>query len=242
MAKKQLDDKILNHLIKKLPKLNPQSIENAISGIKLKHGVTQNAAAKEYAKRNKIKVDRWIKEKDLESWRTIPKDNIQTKTIVKKIQNQKPKTVKEYINYDTKDRFVLGHIKEVNICCTHGAFTAAFILCRKIIENLIIDDVILKKYPSKKDNIPIYYNTKKNRSKDISEIIQNLHSKKQEFGTEKSILDSLLNKSKVFKDDANKKTHSTYQIVRSLKELNVANIQDILDLIALLKEKLINPL
>lgn len=178
MAKKQLDDRILNHLIKKLSKHNPQSIRNAISGIKSKHGVTPNAAAKEYARRNKIKVDRWISKEDLESWQKIPKEHIQTKVVTKTIKNQKSKTMKEYIHYDTKDRFVLGHIKEVNICCTYGAFTAAFILCRKIIENLLISDIILKKYPQKRDNIPIYFDTNRNRSKDFSEILKNYMTKK----------------------------------------------------------------
>ncbi len=147
MVKKQSDDKILNHLIKKLPDFHPQSIKNAISGIKSKYGVTLNAAAKEYARKNKIKVDRWISKEDLESWQRIPTvsnttNHVTTKTQTKKTKNQKSKTLKEYIHYETKDRFVLGHMREVNICCTHGAYTAAFILCRKIIENLLIEDII----------------------------------------------------------------------------------------------------
>lgn len=238
MAKKQLDDRILNHLIKKLPKHNPQSIRNAISGIKSKHGVTPNAAAKEYANRNEIKIDRWINEKDLQSWQTIPKHNVQTKTIVKKIQNQKPKKVKEYINYDTKDRFVLGHIKEVNICCTHGAYTAAFILCRKIIENLLIEDIILKKYPLPRDNIPIYFDSNIGRNKDFSKILKNLNAKILDFGPQKQMLSSLLQKTKMFKDDANNKTHSTYDLVRNLKDLDIEKIKDILDLIEKLKQTL----
>lgn len=238
MGKKQLDERILNHLIKKLPKHNPQSIRNAISGIKSKHGATPNAAAKEYARRNKIKVDRWISKDDLESWQKIPKEQVQTKVIMNKIKNQKSKTMKEYIHYDTKDRFVLGHIKEVNICCTYGAFTAAFILCRKIIENLLISDVILKKYPQKSDNIPIYFDSGRNRSKDFSEILKNLHAKKNDFGPQKQALSSLLDKTKVFKDDANNKTHNTYDLVRNLKKLDVENIQDILDLIENLKKNI----
>ena len=238
MAKKELDDRILNHLTKKLPRHNPQSIRNAISGIKSKYGVTPNAAAKEYARRNKIKVDRWISKEDLESWQKIPKEQIQTKVVTKTIKNQKSKTMKEYIHYDTKDRFVLGHIKEVNICCTYGAFTAAFILCRKIIENLLISDIILKKYPQKRDNIPIYFDTSRNRFKDFSEILKNLHDKKNDFGPQKQALSSLLDKTKVFKDDANNKTHNTYDLVRNLKTLDVENIQDILDLIENLKKNI----
>ena len=236
MARKELDDRILNHLIKKLSTHNPQSIRNGISGIKSKYGVTPNAAAKEYARQNKIKVDRWIKEKDLQSWQTIPKDNVQNKIIVKTIKKQKAKTVKEYIYYDTTDRFVLGHINEVNICCTYGAFTAAFILCRKIIENLLIEDIILKKYTSKKDSIPIYFDTGRGRNKDFSEILKNLNAKKTDFGPQKQMLSSLLQKTKIFKDDANNKTHSTYDLVRNLKDLDIEKIKDILHLIEKLKQ------
>ena len=240
MVKKELDERILKKLSEKLS-YGEQSIRNAISKIKSDYGVTLNAAAKEYGERNNVKVDRWINGEDQKSWQTIQKNN-QPPVIIKKTKTktQNLKKVKEYIQYETKDRFVLGHIKEVNICCTNGAFTAAFILCRKIVENLIINEIILKKYPSKKDNIPIYFDTKKNQTKNFSEIIQNLHDKKNEFGSEKSILDSLLNKSKIFKDEANKKTHSTYHIVRSLDELNIDTVQDILDLIAKLNEKLTN--
>ena len=238
MAKKQLDDRILNHLIKKLSKHNPQSIKNAISGIKSKYGVTLNAAAKEYARKNNIKVDRWISREDLESWQKIPSDQTSTKVIVKKINNQKSKIVKEYIRYDTEDRFVLGHIKEVNICCTYGAFTAAFILCRKIIENLLIDDIILKKYPLKKDSIPIYFDPSQGRSKDLSQILKNLLARKSDFGPQKQLLSSLMNKTKVFKDDANNKTHSTYHLVRNQQELDIENIKDILEMIEKLKQSL----
>ncbi len=197
--------------------------------------MTLNAAAKEYARKNNVKVDRWISNENLKSWKDIPSEQIRTKTVVKMINSKKSKTVKAYIHYDTKNRFVMGHVKELNICCTYGVYTAAFILCRKIIENLLIDDVILVKYPEKKDNIPIYFDPRRNRSKDFSEILLKLHAKKDDFGPQKQILVSLLSKTKVFKDDANNKTHNTYNLIRNLKELDVENVQDILDMIADLK-------
>jgi len=238
MAGKKLNHKILDKIIEKLPNYKPHSIENAISNIKSKYGVSSNAAAKEYARLHEIKVDRWLSEEDQKNWQSIPKNNVQTKFMEKKIKNVKPKRVTEYIHYETKDRFILGHIKEVNICCTYGAYTAAFVLCRKIIENLLIDDVILKKYPQKKDNILIHFDPSRNRTKDFSKILKNLHSKKSDFGAQKQLLESLLNKAKVFKDDANNKTHSTYHLIRSLKELDVETIQDILDMILKLKNNI----
>jgi len=237
MARKKLDSRILKKLKEKLPKLNPQSIINAISKIKSDYGVTSNAAGKEYARRNNIKVDRWIDDEDQKSWQEIAKSNIPTKVLVKKIKKIKSKKLTIFIQYETKNRFILGHIKEVNICCTYGAYTSAFILCRKIIENLFIE-IIIKKYPQKKHNIPMYFDVNRNRTKDFSEILKNLRSKKSDFGPQKQLLESLLNKTKVFKDEANSKTHSTYHLIRNLKDLDVENIQDILDMILELEKNI----
>lgn len=230
MPKKTLDDRILQHLIKKLSKHNPQSIQNAISGIRLKYGVTSNAAAKEYARKNNIKIDRWINENDLKSWQSIPKDTVKTKTVYKTVNTSKTKKITEYVQFDTNDRFISGHINEINICCTYGAYTAAFILCRKVVENLLIK-IILKKYPLPRDNIPLYFDPPKNRTKDLSEILKNLNQKKNDFGADKSLLESLLSKAIIFKDEANKKTHSSYHLVRCLKDLEIENLKDILEML-----------
>jgi len=187
---------------------------------------------KKERERNRINGD------DQKSWQSIPKAKVETKIVIKKVKDKTSKKVKNYLSYDTQDRFVQGHIKEVNICCSHKAFTAAFILCRKIIENLLIEDIIKIQYTQKRDNIPIYFNPSKNRTKDFSEILQNLRDRKNDFGPQKQLLERLLNNTKPFKDDANNKTHSTYHLVRTLKELNPDNVQDILDMIRDLKKNI----
>lgn len=238
MVRKKLNEKILQKLIKELPNHHPQSIRNAISKISLKYGITQNAAGKEYGTRNGIKVDRWLDEDDLKSWSEIATSSVQTRIITRnKGKAPKPKKIIKFIEYDTKDRFILGHINEVNICYTYHAYTAAYILCRKIIENLLIE-IIIKKYPQKKDNLDLYFDKTKNRTQDFSQILKNLRVKINDFGSEKSLLDRILNKTKIFKDEANNKTHSSYHLLRGPKELDEADVPDILDLIHRLEKSL----
>ncbi len=52
------------------------------------------------------------------------------------------------------------------------------------------------------------------------------------------MLSSLLQKTKMFKDDANNKTHSTYDLVRTLKDLDIEKVNDILHIIEKLKQKI----
>ncbi len=238
MGRKKLNEKILQKLIKELPDLNPQSIRNAISKIGLKNGITQNAAGKEYGVRNGIKVDRFLDEDDLKDWSSIANKNVQARPPTKNKQKpSKPKKIIKFIEYDTQDRFILGHINEVNICYTYHAYTAAYILCRKIIENLLIK-IIIKKYPQKNDNLALYFDKSNNRSLDFSKILKNLRTKISDFGSEKSLLDRVLNRVEIFKDEANRKTHSTYHLLRGSKELDDANVPDILDMIQRLEKSL----
>jgi len=238
VVRKKLNEKILHKLVNELPDLHPQSVRNAISKISLKYGITQNAAGKEYGQQKGIKVGRWLDEDDLISWSKIPRDNVQTKPTTKqKSKTSKSKKIIKFIQYETQDIFIQGHIKEVNLCYTYHAYTAAFILCRKIIENLLIE-IIIKKYPQKKDNLDLYFDKSKNRPYDFSIILKNLRIKINDFGTEKALLDRVLNKVEIFKDEANSKTHSTYHLLRGPKELDDATVPDILEMISRLEKSL----
>jgi len=154
-----------------------------------------------------------------------------------KSNNIKPKKITKFIEYETDDRFILGHINEVNICYTYHAYTAAYILCRKIMENLLIE-IIVKKYPNKNDNLEIYFDKTKNRIQDLSQILKSLRTKIDDFDAEKSLLDRILNKISIFKDEANNKTHSTHHLLRGPKELDQADVQDILMMIHKLEKSL----
>jgi len=242
MTKRKVDSRIFEKIRNGLKGHNPQSIRNAISKIRQDHGVTINAAANEYARRNDIRVSRWLDDEDRESWRKIKSGSsldgsVRVSKSRRTISLPKKKII-EFIEYETKDRFIRAHIIETNKAYTYGCYTAAFILCRKIIENLLID-IIRKKFPqNKKKNIELYFDTSRNRTRDFSEILKNLRSNSSEFGPEKTLIERILNRSKIFKDDANYKAHSWYHLVRTKKEMDDAHIQDIIEMIMKLENSI----
>ena len=93
------------------------------------------------------------------------------------IKPKKSKSINKFINYETSRRFVKGHIDEFNRAYSNGCYTSAFILARKIVENLIID-ILRDKFP---ENEELYYDDKHKRFKDFSKIINNLRDKKDFF-------------------------------------------------------------
>jgi len=44
----------------------------------------------------------------------------------------------EIAKYDANDKLLKTHLEEINKTYTFGCYTATFILCRKVLENLII--------------------------------------------------------------------------------------------------------
>jgi hypothetical protein len=157
---------------------------------------------------------------------------LRTKEVAKK---QKSRRIIKFVKYETTNTFIKGHVTETNKAYTSGCYTAAFILCRKIIENLLTD-IIRRKYPSnKKENVEIYFDTRRGRTRDFSEILKNLRQHSKDFGPDEVLLERIIQQSDRFRDDANNKTHSWYHLVRNKKELDDTNIQDIIDMIVLLE-------
>ena len=221
----------IDQIIKKYGK-DKKIVNRDIAGYAYAHDVLGiNLKARKYS------IDEDILNKVQSALQSGPQIIVKEKLSTKKNNVAKPKKIIKFIEYDTDDTFILGHIHEVNICYTYHAYTAAFILCRKIIENLLIE-IIVKKYPQKKDNIDLYYDKTKNRIQDFSQILRNLRLKINDFGAEKSLLDRILNKTEIFKDEANNKTHSSYHLLRGPKELDNANVPDILIMIHKLENSL----
>ena len=167
----RLDKKILEKLKKKTNKAE-STIRKDIALLGATYGkLTPNARAQIYALQNGISVRRRLSKEEKES---LPNLEIEKPSkITQKGSKQKRKKIIEFIKYETNDSFILAHIHETNKAYTFGCFTAAYILCRKILENLITD-IIIKKFPKEKKTTEMYFDTKRGRRKDFSEIIDNL--------------------------------------------------------------------
>ena len=138
----------------------------------------------------------------------------------------------ELISYDSSNFFIKGHITEFNRAYTFKCYTGAYILSRKIIENLIID-ILQVKYPPdvNQHNKELYWDINQKRFKDFSIILKNLYNKKDDFGSKNKAIERLYQLARKFKDGANDKTHSWFHLVARPGELEDLQLQDMIELI-----------
>jgi hypothetical protein len=232
-----LEPEILKKLVDKTGK-SEKTIRNALAKLHQRFSrLSMNQLAQIYAMENGTSVRSKLTPEEKS---TLPNFDIEKPiTIAKKApKNGKKRQVKQFIKYETSDSFIRDHISEVNKCYTVRAYTAAFILCRKIIENMLTD-IIRKKYPQNTlANIELYFDISRKRTRDFSEILSNLRRHAGDFGAERTLLERILAKADVFKDDANDKAHSWYHIVRRPKELDDAEVKSIIDMISTLDKKI----
>ena len=236
MRKPELDPRILEKLKEKLKgEMTESSIRSALSRIRRKYpSLTLNAAAEFLAKMKNFSVARYLTEKDREALRNI--QFVPLKVPISKRRSKK-KIIK-IANYETDDKLLKAHLDEINKAYTHGCYTATFVLCRKVLENLLIHHILRKKYPKKtKEHREKYFDFSRNRYIDFNKIIENLRRSSTDFGTEKKLVERICDLAEGFKETANEMTHSLYHIATK-KEIDSKNFQHILDLIKELEKSL----
>lgn len=216
--------------LSKLKRIFPQKSENTlrarISQISSKYGFTLGAAAEILARQEKKTVWGTLNPEDRKCFRG---KEIKIIKIKEHRRNNKKETL---IFYNTTDKLLDTHIKEINNCYNAHCYTASFILIRKVLENLIIG-MIKFKFPSKsKQDKEIYLDPSNRwRTRDFSEIIKNFRNKCTSFEREEErLVLRILQLSEQFKDDANDKTHSLYHLSNK-SELYDKNPQNIFNLI-----------
>jgi hypothetical protein len=187
-----------------------------------------NAVAAIYAKTYGISIMRMLTAEE--------KANIPHVDVVKSVpkitkQIKQPKKIELFLTIETNNIFYNKHICEINKAYNAKCFTSVNILLRKIIENMIID-ILRTKYPAtSRENKELYYDTTRNVYNDFSKVLENLYTKRTEFGMDKKKIERLHNLCKVFKDDANDKTHSLFFIVETKEEIDNLHAETIFALI-----------
>jgi len=233
----KLKPEIIAFLMKKTHR-KEATIRQNVSFLRRKYPkLSINAVAQIYALQNNTNI---LTKLSPEERISLPNMDIEksVKVIQKTPDESSKRKIIEFVKYETNDPFVKAHITEINKTYTYGCCTATFILCRKVAENMLID-IIKKKYPqNKRENIELYFDTAKGRTKEFSEILSALAKKASDFGPDKALLERIINRAGQFKDDANNKVHSWYHIVRSRKEIDDTNFQDIIDMIIKLEKGL----
>jgi hypothetical protein len=223
----RLKPEILSLLVKKTGN-TAGSIRVQLSLLKRKYkGLTLNAAAQTFAEQHGTSILPKLDAIDKSALASVQLSMI-PKREVRVPGGKANKPFKVFFEYATTDKFEKEHIDEINRAYNAGCYTATYILCRKVIENLIIG-LLKKKFPKTPD---LYFDTGRGRFRDFSEVLKNLSTNKKAFDpTILKAVERLVSKASVFKDGANDKTHSLFHIATK-RELEDADVGSILALIA----------
>lgn len=236
MRKTQLNPKIINILKEKTKgKMSEQAIRNELSKIRREDpSLTLNAAAEIFAKKRDFSVARYFSDKDREVLKTIKIEKVK----ISPLQRKQKKKIIEIAKYNTDDKLLKAHLKEINKTYTHGCYTATFVLCRKVLENILIYHILRRKYPEdKEEHRKKYFDFGRGRFLDFEKILKNLRGCSSDFGPEKKLVERICELAGGFKETANEMTHSLYHIATK-GEMDNKNFQHILDLIKKLEENL----
>lgn len=231
----RLRPEILEHLKTKLG-YKPASIQVQLSILKRKYsGLTLNAAAQLYAQKHGSSILPKLTEEDKESLAKVQLSMVPKREITIPSQKTGQKAFIIFLNYETDNRFEKEHVKEINGTYNARCYTATFILCRKLMESLIIE-ILKKKFPSVKGRI-LYEHSTQRRFLDFSVVLDNIHKQRTKFSiTGSSVIQRLKQKATHFKNDANDKTHSLFHIATKT-EIDAAGVQEIFDLIVKLNQE-----
>ena len=95
--------------------------------------LAENASAQIYAKRHKFTITRLLDPVDRQAL-----SQLEIKKVIVPIKQRKMKKEKilNFASYETTNSLLKGHIKEISRAYTYRCYTATFILCRKVLENL----------------------------------------------------------------------------------------------------------
>ncbi len=227
---KRLTKELRQHLIKILG-IAPGSLSVRLAEVKrIYPHLTQAAAAQVLAQKKNKSI---LGSLDEEDRRSLPSMQISPLPVATTRKNHAGKPIKRVllikpvILFSTTNRFVEKHIQEINGTYAAQCYTATFILCRKVMENLIVD--ILRHNFSKERKL--YEDQNSHRSLDFSVVLDHLFKKRTRFNTKAfGAIARIKQKGTAFKDDANDKAHSLFHIATK-KEIDDAKPQEIFDLI-----------
>lgn len=234
---KQLKKEVREHLAKTLG-MKPDVIAVRLSEIKRDHPqLTPSAAAQELARRKGKSIMRFLDDDDRKALASIHNGVAFSPIIVRahKNRNGKRTSLKPILLFPSADPFIERHISEINGTYHASCCTATFILCRKVMENLIVR-ILKKKFPDSKSRI-LYEDTSSRRSLDFSIVLGNFYDSRTKFSiSASSAIERIKQKATPFKNDANDKAHSLFHIA-SKKEMEDANVQEIFDLITVVMKE-----
>ena len=140
---------------------------------------------------------------------------------VKPIQEKKRIDYEEKMLVDIRGAFPdIFHEKlqdELNSCYNYGCITAAFILSRKLVENLIYS-ILERKFPEKKE---LWWNNTYNLPLCLTPLIKNLNENKKEFKPNVTkYIGEVIPLAEKIRNESNPIVHDSFRYFESRDELN----------------------
>lgn len=244
-----LDPQLLEKLSTKLGR-KTASIRSSISQFAHKHGISSEAALVITCKQNSIgcayflrKQEGYVKTEVSTTLRNISEDDSQparnraskTKKITRKTGKSNGPSL---IVYDSDNKFVKGHIEEINQAFGSSCYTCVVILMRKVVENMLID-ILRFRYPDNTIiNKELYFDTNKNRPHDFNVILKNFEEKSTDFDMERKLVTKIIGRARELKESGNDKAHSWFHLVKRPKEIKELDLQELIDLITELEKRI----
>ena len=234
---KKLDSRIVDELAQKLDK-NPATVKKDIYLLVRKYPTaTKNAVAQVYAEQNGKTVFRLLDKEDRNSMPNISVDKSQVRVAQAQKKPRRKERIIQFIQLRSYESFKRDHVEEINRAYTYKCYTACFVLCRKVVENLVLDVMELKFPRNEGDNLSLYFDTNQGRYRDFSELLANISNKRDDFGPDAKLVERIVSKANVFKRQANDTAHSWYYIIKNPEELEDLHVQDLIDYLETLLDR-----
>lgn len=125
---------------------------------------------------------------------------------------------------------------EINKAYSHGLFTATIILSRKLVENFLID-ILRKKYPPSNSGLEIYYIPAQGRFRDLSDLINELDGRKQDFEPDVETVKSILELTNHMREKANSGAHSIV-FYADKNDIESLKIPELIDRLSYLEDRI----
>lgn len=134
-----------------------------------------------------------------------------------------------FLLVDFEDLLYRDLVSEINVCANAGAPTATYVLCRKLLENLVID-VLRSKFGKTKDGVKLFYEIDRKRFLDFHILIENLNLRKAEFDDVEKMVEKAVELLRKFRENANSSAHSVYSL-SSIADLDEYKISELIKLL-----------
>jgi hypothetical protein len=113
------------------------------------------------------------------------------------------------------DEFYKVLTQNINLAYKYGLYTAAMVLIRKMLENLLID-ILRKKYGMK--NLDLFFDSQHGRFRMFNELIRNFEEKLQDFKYIEPRIEEVLTELKNMREECNAAAHSLEKEIKLKRE------------------------